>query len=1427
LGKSNYLLDSACLICRFKSLKNFQVDYFSHNAILSPSRHCSSKPAVVDAYYPATQQQQPIYTANGVSGNNVYSTVPSAYNGLQQQQQPTAAPSTIATGVPLPAPPGRPGVHAAVLRALTDPNEAYFQIIDQLDRKLADVNALDSNGSGQTALHVAAAAGLDSLVELLLEKGAQADAIDAAGDTPLHLAAKNGKLDAVKSLLRYREGAAGINGTNNEGLTPLVQAVFESLNVDVVHELLHNGADPNVSILDDGTVLHLMTATPGFENIVREAVRCGGDLEARDNNGNTPLHTAAHHGKTSLLEFFLNQKPELAHAQNILGQTPYQVAVENNHAESAKLLAEWSLRDAAFTGDADCLLSAISSGAARLSSPIDCASNTAVHLLAEKNHSTQLESLLSEATRPEIDAVLICTNAQGNTPLHVAAQHGSAEVVLSFAGQQSTSLQEAMSLANVDGLTPLLLAAKEGHVQVAHELLNEVPSGVMQGDEAGNQALHFAAQEGHLPMVELLLARGADVNALNNFHQTPLHLAATWNEALVVHRLLECGADPVAVDDQGKTPLELARRQDHVELWHAMLGSQLRRAAGNGDLLAVMSVLTSGALVDSKNNTSGDTALHVASKNGHVPVLGTLLEYSADPAGSVGVLNDAGDAPLHVAARAGEVEIIRVLLSVPGVDPNMTTAEGDTALHIAAGEMWIQAVQELFKGDAELDKCSEGRGSTALMDAACNCDLAMVKTLLQLGADPNAVDSFSCNNALHQVALWGQTDGSAAIVAALIEAGANPEAKNSDGKTPADLARTATAANNSLSTVVESGVVNIIELEEQEVTAPPAPPAPSPPFSPPSAMMSFVPPPTSTATIASSSNWGATSMMPAATAPMATTVTIPAAMVAAPEPAAAATAAGTGVLGASPVGCPDGPVRVPSEVYYPNIFATNDDPSSMPPSPPRLVAPASAAASQPALCVPIKSVRAAAVGPAPSSPFAAALPPPPVPPVPPPPAVNPASLNPLSAPPRSRTTSSQDENGNNINQGVVEERRVSSSEPSGATNGSASSTTVLDNRLLIPYNQLKYDSRAPLGQGSFGKVFRGILHGNRVAIKILFHQDEEYSILPARAPPPPPAGLGAAGAVGPMIPPVSIATPTSPKTVLSQRMMEDFVREIDVMAGLRHDNIQDLRGYCITPDGPAIVSKYYARGSMADSLRQGLSNPERRAELTWTRRLHMAVDVAAGLLYMHSYETPILHRDLKAINCFLDEHYRALVGDFGLTKPMQDRARSAASSGAVANNPRWLAPELLTDTELGESHYTTKTDVYAFGMVMFELLTWREPFRNTGHWEIINKVGKGERPVIPPRLPGVANDNEIFIQGGVMEEYVQLMNRCWAQDPAARPEFEEIHPQLEKMLVQHIQNVRAIRERENGGGVGGNRAAGLVNGGISSTGEPVRMALPQ
>ena len=1365
---------------------------------------CSSTPAVLDPVVPSGPSyynSQPVSTtSNGypatVPGTNPrpgsITTVPV---GSAPVVGGASRPSFTADypSVPTTPPVSRPGVHDAVKRAVNAPDQAYFDIEDQLEGN-ADINAVDS--SGQTALHVAASLGMESIVEMLLEKGAKINAMDKSGHTPLHLAAKHGKKDAVHSLLIR---GATVDPMNNDGLTPLVYAVSEGLDPDIVRDLLENGADPNAHIFSDGNVLHFMVTTPKMEGCAMEAVRRGADMKAKDSQGNTPLHQAAYHGKISLIEFLLIQDPELVTIKNNRGQNPIQYAQAADKMEAVMLLHDWQLRQAGRLGDVPSIISAVSSGA-DLGSPLDSFSNTIVHEFAERNFSMQLSSL-SEALPDQLDAVLMVSNTFGNTPLHIAAEHGNAEAVQTLVSRHSS--HEVMSRVNADGLNALHLAAQNGHTQVAHELLNELPNLVVLGDQdTGNAPLHYAAQAGHLAMVELLLARGADVNARNSFQQTPLHFAASWNESSVVHRLLECGADPLAVDLEGTTPLEQARLRQNLVLWEAMLGSRLRRAAAAGDVLAVLSSLHDGASPDLREDTSGDTVLHVAARAGQSEVIIELLANTADEARCLGLLNEAGDAALHVAARVGEIGAIKALLSTPEGDPDIPNADGDTALHIATAEGWVGAAEALVQCGANPNQQSASRGGTPLHDAACNCNLAMVDALLALGADPNALDLFCGSAPLHQVAMWGRPDESGAVAKALIQAGADPEIRNADGKTPRDLASVAEhrsvletlptppssllhvdaggSYQDKIPISIPTPTSNLISDTNLMTYAPPSPSAPSMPYP-------SVEPSNSVGgggvgggglddeCISLSLQDGGLvgrdeQPVSSGSAPWMTNQQPEVFPMLSMSSQEVSLKANTSASYPSAVYTPPPPPSSPSQPeaisvppppttfdLYPQIFDVDTSTTSVPPAPsspletpvPQSVLQQPPSTSmdipmqrpmmeEPIPCVALQSVKASG-GPAPKSPF-----------------------NKQAA-----TAAAQASEGVS-SEGKVDGQRPTSPSAGAAfvfgaaavaaaqnqpppqnSEGSTGAKPAIDDRLLIPYNQLKYNTRDRLGQGSFGIVYRGILHGQKVAIKVLRVPEEEGTI------------------------------------ALPQKLVDDWMRELHVMAGLRHDHIQDLRGHCLTPEGPAIVSKYYARGSMADVLRQGLSNPERRGDLTWARRLQMAVDIAAGMMYLHAHSPAILHRDLKAINCFLDEHWRALVGDFGLTKQMQERNKAATSSGA-ATNPRWLAPELLTDTEMGDSHYTTKTDVFAFGCTLYEMLTWKAPWWNTIHWEILNRVGRGERPALPARLPGP--DNEMFES---LPAFIDLMNRCWAQDPSKRPEFDEIHPFLEGILSRHMENMDA------------------------------------
>ncbi len=108
----------------------------------------------------------------------------------------------------------------------------------------------------------------------------------------------------------------------------------------------------------------------------------------------------------------------------------------------------------------------------------------------------------------------------------------------------------------------------------------------------------------------------------------------------------------------------------------------------------------------------------------------------------------------------------------------------------------------------------------------------------------------------------------------------------------------------------------------------------------------------------------------------------------------------------------------------------------------------------------------------------------------------------------------------------------------------------------------------------------------------------------------------------------------------------NVVDECYTMESLRHPNIVMFLGACTKPPNLAIVLEYCSRGSLWSALQ----NPD--LKLSWEDRRRMAVDTARGVNYLHSFPTPVLHRDLKSLNLLLDENFRIKVADFGWTRTM-------------------------------------------------------------------------------------------------------------------------------------------------------------------------------
>jgi serine/threonine protein kinase len=183
-------------------------------------------------------------------------------------------------------------------------------------------------------------------------------------------------------------------------------------------------------------------------------------------------------------------------------------------------------------------------------------------------------------------------------------------------------------------------------------------------------------------------------------------------------------------------------------------------------------------------------------------------------------------------------------------------------------------------------------------------------------------------------------------------------------------------------------------------------------------------------------------------------------------------------------------------------------------------------------------------------------------------------------------------------------------------------------------------------------------------------------------------------------------------------------QEARLLASMRCPNIVMYIGMCVSP--PCVATEYCARGSLYDLLQDGRKNAEKAAELTWARRIGIATGAARGMLYLGTCTPPIIHRDLKSPNLLVGSDWTAKVADFNLSKFKErvDPSSAAVLSVGGGSNPRWLAPEIMDDEEA-----TAASDVFSFGVVMWELLTWQLPWGRSDDY----RVGWPCSPTVPGR----------------------------------------------------------------------------------------------
>ncbi|KAJ0800935.1 putative protein kinase RLK-Pelle-SD-2b family [Helianthus annuus] len=261
------------------------------------------------------------------------------------------------------------------------------------------------------------------------------------------------------------------------------------------------------------------------------------------------------------------------------------------------------------------------------------------------------------------------------------------------------------------------------------------------------------------------------------------------------------------------------------------------------------------------------------------------------------------------------------------------------------------------------------------------------------------------------------------------------------------------------------------------------------------------------------------------------------------------------------------------------------------------------------------------------------------------------------------------------------------------------------------------------------------------------------------------------------------------KRIFNKEGEEGFFMEIKTLTSCNHPNIVSLLGFSRENGEMILVFEFAAKGSLDNCLENNTM-----ANVTWAQRVHICLGIAKGLKYLHANwkgKRRIVHRDIKSANILLDGKWNAMVADFGLSKfHPENHHVSTIYTTHVVGTDVYLDPEYLSAYK-----YKKESDIYSFGVVLFEMLSGTLAYDSNyylgddkGLPTVARRCFKEGKikELIDPNMMVEVNEHTFTVNKGPnqksLDAFTKIAYLCLAETQINRPKMEDIIKGLEDAL---------------------------------------------